>query len=234
MKKPRASSSWTALTELTGLKKSLAEAARAAIVQAQEARERAATAERERNLFALSVGTVTPLPKKNSSPLPARPKPLAEPRQRTLDEASVLVEALSDDFDVESLLDTDAALSFRRRGVGPEVTRKLRRGVWAIQAQLDLHGLRRDAAREQLAEFFREASRQGLRCVRIIHGKGNGSPGREPVLKAKVRSWLVQKNEVMAFTQARASDGGHGALLVLLRPSMTGPGVLSQKHSGRL
>lgn len=233
MKKPRASSSWTALTELTGLKKSLAEAARAAIVQAQEARERAATAERERNLFALSVGAVTPLPKKNRSLSPARPKPLAEPRQRTLDEASVLVEALSDDFDVESLLDTDAALSFRRRGVGPEVTRKLRRGVWAIQAQLDLHGLRRDAAREQLAEFFREASRQGLRCVRVIHGKGNGSPGREPVLKAKVRSWLVQKNEVMAFTQARASDGGHGALLVLLRPSMAGPSDLSQRPSGR-
>jgi DNA-nicking Smr family endonuclease len=219
MKKPRANASWTALTELTGLKKTLAEAARVATIQAREARERAATAERERNLFALSVGTVTPLPKGSSSPLPARPKPVPEPRQRALDEASVLVEALSDDFDVESLLDTDAALSFRRRGVGPDVTRKLRRGVWAIQAQLDLHGLRRDAAREQLAGFFREAVRQGLRCVRVIHGKGNGSPGREPVLKGKVRSWLVQKNEVMAFTQARASDGGHGAMLVLLRPS---------------
>jgi DNA-nicking Smr family endonuclease len=219
MKKPRTFSSWTALTELTGLKRTLSEAARVAVVQAQEERARAASAERERNLFALSVGTVTPLPKKCSLHSPARPKPLPEPRQRTLDEASVLVEALSDDFDVESLLDTDAALSFRRRGVGPEVTRKLRRGVWAIQAQLDLHGLRRDAAREQLSEFFREAARQGLRCVRVIHGKGNGSPGREPVLKAKVRSWLVQKNEVMAFTQARASDGGHGALLVLLRPA---------------
>jgi DNA-nicking Smr family endonuclease len=219
MKKPHASSSWTALTELTSLKKSLAESARAALAQAQEVRERAAAAERERNLFARSVGAVTPLPKKNTSPSLTRPKPLPEPRQRRLDEASALIEALSDDFDVESLLDTDATLSFRRRGVGPEVTRKLRRGVWAIQAQLDLHGLRRDAAREQLAEFFREATRQGLRCVRVIHGKGNGSPGREPVLKAKVRSWLVQKNEVMAFTQARASDGGHGALLVLLRPS---------------
>jgi DNA-nicking Smr family endonuclease len=219
------------MTELTGLKKTLAEAAREAVDQAQEARARASADERERNLFALSVGVVTPLPKRTSSPSQARPKPLPEPRQRRLDEASVLVEALSDDFDVESLLDTDAALSFRRRGVGPEVTRKLRRGVWAIQAQLDLHGLRRDAAREQLSDFFREATRQGLRCVRVIHGKGNGSPGREPVLKAKVRSWLVQKNEVMAFTQARASDGGHGALLVLLRPSMAGTGVLSQKHS---
>jgi DNA-nicking Smr family endonuclease len=92
-----------------------------------------------------------------------------------------------------------------------------------IQAQIDLHGLRRDEAREQLAAFLREAVKQGLRCVRVVHGKGNGSPGREPVLKAKVKTWLVQKNEVIAFTQARASDGGNGALVVLLRPSQGRP-----------
>ena len=97
--------------------------------------------------------------------------------------------------------------------------RKLRRGVWATQAQLDLHGLRRDEARERLGAFLREAARAGFRCVRVIHGKGNGSPGREPVLKAKVKSWLVQKEEVIAFVQARASDGGNGALMVLLRPA---------------
>ena len=85
--------------------------------------------------------------------------------------------------------------------------------------QLDLHGLRRDAARQHLADFLRHGVRDGLRCVRVIHGKGNGSPGREPVLKSRVKSWLVQKNEVMAFVQARASDGGNGALLVLLRPT---------------
>jgi DNA-nicking Smr family endonuclease len=102
---------------------------------------------------------------------------------------------------------------------GRHSVRKLRRGVWSIQAQLDLHGLRREQAREQLGAFVREAVRQGLRCVRVIHGKGNGSPGREPVLKSKVKTWLVQKEEVIAFAQARAADGGHGALLVLLRPS---------------
>jgi DNA-nicking Smr family endonuclease len=91
--------------------------------------------------------------------------------------------------------------------------------VWVIQAQIDLHGLRSDDARTQLSAFFRDASRLGFRCVKVIHGKGNGSPGRQPVLKGKVRSWLAQKNEVLAFTQARASDGGHGALLVLLRSS---------------
>jgi DNA-nicking Smr family endonuclease len=141
------------------------------------------------------------------------------PRQRQQDDAAVLLESISDEFDVESLLETDDSLSYRRDGIAPEVVRKLRRGVWSIQAQLDLHGLRREQAREQLGAFVREAVRQGLRCVRVIHGKGNGSPGREPVLKSKVKTWLVQKDEVIAFAQARAADGGHGALLVLLRPS---------------
>ena len=147
------------------------------------------------------------------------PRASPVPRQRERDEAAVLREAISDEFDVETLLETDDALSYRRRGIGPEVVRKLRRGVWAIQGQLDLHGLRRDEARERLGAFLRDADRHGLRCVRVIHGKGHGSPGREPVLKAKVKSWLAQKSEVIAFTQARAADGGHGALLVLLRPA---------------
>lgn len=207
-----------ALSDLGQVKKAMAQAARAAAAAETQRRQQAAQAERERNLFASSVGPVQPLRGRAAGEAPSRPRPPPEPRQRAQDEAAALREALSDDFDVESLLDTDAALSFRRRGVGPEVVRKLRRGVWAIQAHLDLHGLRRDEAREQLSAFFREAVRQKLRCVRVIHGKGNGSPGREPVLKAKVRAWLVQKEEVMAFAQARASDGGHGALVVLLRP----------------
>ena len=125
-------------------------------------------------------------------------------------------EAISDDFDVESLLDTDEALSFRRPGIGPEVVRKLRRGVWAIQAQLDLHGLRRDEAREALVAFVRNADQRGLRCLRVVHGKGHGSPGREPVLKSKVHRWLAQRHEVIAFTQATGPQGGAGAVIVLL------------------
>ena len=207
-----------ALADLGRVKKAMAQAARAAAAAETQRRQQAAQAEHEHNLFALSVGPVQPLRGRAAGTVPSsRPRPPPEPRQRAQDEAAALREALSDDFDVESLLDTDATLSFRRRGVGPEVVRKLRRGVWAIQAHLDLHGLRRDEAREQLSAFFREAVRQKLRCVRVIHGKGNGSPGREPVLKAKVRAWLVQKEEVMAFVQARASEGGHGALVVLLR-----------------
>ena len=206
------------LDELGPLKQALQDAARESAARSAREHERTAREARERNLFALSVGEVAPLRKRASMPL-AMPRPSPIPRQRLRDEAAVMVEAISDEFDVESLLETDDSLSFRRRDIGPEVVRKLRRGVWAIQAQLDLHGLRRDEARERLARFLREAHHAGLRCVRVVHGKGHGSPGREPVLKAKVRSWLVQKSEVVAFAQARASDGGNGALMVLLRPT---------------
>jgi DNA-nicking Smr family endonuclease len=95
--------------------------------------------------------------------------------------------------------------------------RKLRRGGWVIQAEIDLHGLRRDEARERLGAFLRDATRLGLRCVRVVHGKGNGSPGREPVLKQRVQRWLVQTATVLAYTQARAAEGGSGALVVLLQ-----------------
>ena len=205
------------LTELATLKKAMQRAQSEVAQREAHEREQAAREVAERNLFANSVGPVQALRKVAHAAVP-RPRPHALPRQRLLDDAAVLVESISDEFDVESLLETDDALSFRRPEIGAEVVRKLRRGVWAVQAHLDLHGLRRDEAREHLAAFLREAMRGGLRCVRVIHGKGNGSPGREPVLKAKVKSWLVQKEEVIAFVQARASDGGNGALLVLLRP----------------
>ncbi|MDN3920102.1 Smr/MutS family protein [Roseateles violae] len=188
----------------------------------EERREREAAAARladqERRVFELSVGPVTPL----SAPqrvLHRRTPPAAEPLQREADERQVLLQALSDDFDVESLLETDETLSFRREGISIEVVRKLRRGHWSLQAQIDLHGLRRDQAREALGLFIHDAARRGLRCVRVVHGKGHGSPGREPVLKGRVRRWLVQKEEVLAFVQARGSDGGAGALMVLLSGS---------------
>lgn len=208
------------LQALTGLKKALAKAAAEVARREAQARADALREQHERELFARTVGRVAPLRRGAALVAPQRVQAAPLPRQRERDEAAVLREAISDEFDVESLLDTDDALSWRADGIAPEVVRKLRRGVWATQAQLDLHGLRRDAAREQLAAFLREAVGQGLRCVRVIHGKGNGSPGREPVLKAKVKTWLVQKSEVIAFTQARASDGGQGALMVLLRPTV--------------
>ena len=190
--------------------------ARAAAEVARLQREKIAQV--EANLFRLSVGSVAPLPQSGKVVLQAeRPAPIA--RQHLADEQAALAESLSDGFSVESLLDTDAALSFARSGIGPDTVRKLRRGNWVIQGQLDLHGLRTDAAREALAGFLRGATKRGLRCVRIIHGKGLGSVNKEPVLKSKVHSWLVQKDEVIAFCQAKAADGGSGALVVLLKAS---------------
>ena len=163
------------------------------------------------------MGPVTPLRNPNVARLRRHlPPPL--PVQHWLDEERVLLESISDDFDVSTLLDTDDQLSFRRPGIGVEVTRRLRSGHWSIQRHLDLHGLRVDDAREALGEFIRHAHKIGLRCVRVVHGKGLGSPGKSPVLKGRVQRWLVQKNEVLAFVQARPMDGGAGALVVLLQP----------------
>jgi DNA-nicking Smr family endonuclease len=216
VKLPRATRAGGSLSELAELKAALLREQRAAAERAELARAVQLQAQRERTLFAASVGPVTPLAAAARAEVRGA-QPAPEPRQHLRDEAAALRESLSDAFDVESLLETDAGLSFRRPGIGPEVVRKLRRGGWVIQAQIDLHGLRRDEAREQLAAFVREAARRGLRCVRVVHGKGNGSPGREPVLKQRVHSWLVQKSAVIAFTQARAAEGGSGALVVLLR-----------------
>jgi DNA-nicking Smr family endonuclease len=170
----------------------------------------------EQNLFLSTIGNVVPLRQPPRVLLrPEQPAPI--PVQQQLDEQRVLHESLSDEFDASTLLDVDDALSYRCTGIGVEVTRRLRKGEWSIQREIDLHGLRRDDAREALSAFIRDAHRQGLRCLRVVHGKGLGSPGRVPVLKSKVHGWLIQKNEVMAFVQARADEGGAGALVVLLK-----------------
>lgn len=211
-----------ALSDLKTLKKAMAQAhARAAEEKAaaEAARlEAERRLHRDRLLFERTVGPVRPLPYHGRHVVrPAPPQPI--PQQRRLDEQAVMTEALSDAFDAETLLFTDEHLSFRRPGLGQDVVRKLRQGEWSIQAELDLHGLRTDEARETLGTFIREAHKRGVRCVRVVHGKGLGSPGKTPVLKGRVHSWLVQKNEVMAFVQARPAEGGAGALVVLLRPS---------------
>ncbi|MDP2255688.1 MAG: Smr/MutS family protein [Polaromonas sp.] len=179
----------------------------------------AARLKAEKEFFSHAIGPVKALalqhlPGHRARVQRALPAPI--PTQKQRDEQAVMQEAISDDFDAETLLDTDEALSFRRPGMGPDVVRKLRRGNWSIQRQLDLHGFRREDAREALAAFIREANKAGLRCVRVVHGKGLGSPGKTPVLKGRVQSWLIQKQEVLAFVQARPADGGAGALVVLL------------------
>lgn len=185
--------------------------------EAKERRAAAARREAEHQLFSRAVGAIRPLRTRERLHL-SDPPPLPLPVQHWLDEERVLRESISDDFDVSTLLDTDDQLSFRRPGIGVEITQRLRAGHWSIQRQLDLHGLRVDEAREALGQFIRNAHKNGMRCVRVVHGKGLGSPGKSPVLKSRVQRWLVQKSEVLAFVQARPMDGGAGALLVLLQP----------------
>jgi len=212
------------LAGLKAVKKEIAaQVERAALAVRQEAlaaAERAAAAKRvaaQSNLFQAAVGKVQILQHPARAHLQASaPAPI--PKQQLLDDAAAVRESVSDDVDITSLLDTDADLSFRRPGVGTDVTQKLRRGVWTIQRQVDLHGLRTDDARNALSRFIRTAHQQGIRCIRVVHGKGLGSPGKAPVLKDKVRRWLVQKSEVLAFVQAPPMQGGTGALLVLLQP----------------
>ncbi len=206
-----------ALSDLKKVKAAIEEqAAREAAAAARRALE-AKRQEAQRNLFQTAVGTVKRLPDKGVANLaPTPPAPI--PKQHQRDEAAAYQEAISDEVDVTTLLDTDDQLSFRRPGVGSDVVQKLRKGKWSVQKQVDLHGLRTDEAREVLTNFVRESHRQGIRCVRVIHGKGLGSPGKAPVLKDKVHRWLTQKSEVVAFVQAQPAQGGAGALLVLLQP----------------
>jgi DNA-nicking Smr family endonuclease len=197
--------------------------ARAAVVRSQrEAAERVAREgdrhrreQAQHDLFARSVGPVHRLRDRGLAELEG-PKPPPHPRQRELDERAAVRESMSDEVNLESLLLTDDGLSFRRPGIGPEVTTKLRRGHWSIQGQIDLHGLNRDEARQAMADYLHECRRRGMRCVRVVHGKGHGSPGRQPVLKAKVQRWLAQSTDVIAFAQASGPQGGAGALIVLL------------------
>lgn len=207
----------TSLADLKAVKKEIEVQAQRAAAEAAKRALEAKQAAAARNLFEAAVGKVERMPEPRLANLkPALPKPI--PKQQMLDDAAALQEAISDEVDVSSLLDTDDNLSFRRPGVGTDVTQKLRKGKWSIQRQIDLHGLRSDEARETLAAFIREAHQHGIRCVRVVHGKGLGSPGKAPVLKDKVHRWLVQKSEVVAFVQAQPAQGGAGALVVLLQP----------------
>jgi DNA-nicking Smr family endonuclease len=159
---------------------------------------------------------VTPLPPLNRAPV-AKPQPDPEAKQRLRDERAVLVESLSDTDAWEAGFEAGDELNFLRPGLATDTLRKLRRGHWVTQNEIDLHGLTVAEARPALIAFLNECLRDGSRCVRIIHGKGLGSKNGEPVLKRKVASWLMQREEILAFCQARRTEGGGGAAVVLLK-----------------
>lgn len=212
--------------DLKALKASLKgqDEARAAEKAAREERER--VARQEAGLFQSALGGVKKIPQSDRyvpnapSGINVAVKP-ARPRTQAEDDAAVLRESLSDAFEVDHLLDDDPSLSFTRAGIGSDVVRKLRKGAWPVQDELDLHGLRRDAARDQLGDFLSRAGKRKLRCVCVIHGKGLGSAGGEPVLRSMVHSWLEQKDDVIAFCAANVDGRSHGALLVLLKAALS-------------
>jgi DNA-nicking Smr family endonuclease len=146
-----------------------------------------------------------------------KPKPI--PKQFIQDEQQALRDSLSDDYLPAHELETGEELLYLREGHAPDILSKLRRGHWVIQAAIDLHGLISDEARAYVASFISDCKKRGIRCVRIVHGKGLGSRNREPVLKHKLRHWLMQKDEVIAYAEAKKQDGGSGAVIVLLKAS---------------
>lgn len=170
--------------------------------------------EASRALFRDAVADAIPLPFDRVHHEP--PPPPAIPRQLVLDEYAALDESISDVDPLDLALEGGDEANWLKPGMASKVLRDLRRGRWVVQADLDLHGLHRDEARRQVGAFLAECLAHGARCVRIVHGKGHGSPGRIPVLKRLVLGWLTQRKEVLAFCQARTIEGGAGAVIVLL------------------
>ena len=178
----------------------------------------------DEELFRAAVkGVQRSPPSKRVEPWRAAPPPIAGKRRE--DENAVLEElarltlrgreapARIEQFDAE--IEDDA--TFIRPGLPRDILRKLRRTHWVIQDDLDLHGLTGDEAAAETAAFLSECKRRGLRCVRIVHGKGLRSVGREPVLKRRIRRLLTRRDEVLAFVEPRAVHGGGGAVVVLLQ-----------------
>lgn len=162
------------------------------------------------------LSDVTPLPRANRAHV-ARPGPRPVAVQRMRDERAALADSLSEDLPWESGLETGEELTFLRSGLPSLMLKKLRRRHWVIQDEIDLHGLTTPEARVLLAEFLASCVRRGLRCVRVVHGKGLRSKNREPVLKHKVARWLMQREEILAYCQAPRTEGGSGAVVVLLK-----------------
>ncbi len=185
-----------------------------------EMRRMGVTAERKKenaaDLFAKEMARLGVVKLGETNTRPARTQRLSPiPHQKLLDEKRVLTESLSDEFDCGTYLEHDEDLFFVRPGIGEDVVKKLRRGFWAIQAHIDLHGMRTDDARDAVATFIHKAVQHDLRCVRIVHGKGLNSQGA-PILKIRTRRWLRQKEEVLAYVEAPPEDGGSGAVRILL------------------
>jgi len=165
------------------------------------------------DLFRSAVRDVKPLVHETLAVRKTPPPPT--PTQSNRDDDEVMAEMANGQLDYTELKYGEEAI-FQRSSVSPAVMRKLRRGDFAVQAEVDLHGLSVSGAKTNLSQFLRRCSGRGLTCIRVIHGKGHRSPGKIPVLKPMVAHWLSHWNIILAFASARPVDGGTGALYVLL------------------
>lgn len=179
-----------------------------------------APSEKDRELFRTVVKDAVPLAQIPTANV-RRAQPQPNPVHRNADEQAALVASQLALYPSPMSWDIGADIedeqSFLRAGVSPDLLRKLRRGQWTINAEIDLHHHTQDEAHEALMEFMRKARAAEWRCLRIIHGKGLSSHQKIPVLRNKVRRWLQLKDEVLAYCEPRPNGGGSGAVLVLLK-----------------
>lgn len=168
----------------------------------------------DKDLFRQAVSGAKPI-KSDDRVAPAGEKPRPKARFSRADESAALAESLESDID-DLEAGSGEGLRFHRESVGKRTMRKLARGKYAVQAELDLHGMTIDEARPRLADFIKYSAQSGKTCVRVVHGKGLGSGERGPRLKPSVNRWLRKWDDVLAFVSTRQVDGGTGAVYVLL------------------
>ena len=166
--------------------------------------------------FRAAVADARPLPASDKIQL-GSPRPPPRPLQHLADEQAALDESLYARISLQDRLEGGDEPSYLRTGLAHSILRDLRRGRWVVEAEIDLHGLNRDEARHTLASFIAENLHYGKRCIRVVHGKGLSSPQKTSILRQLVRGWLTQRNEILAYCQAKPQDGGEGALIALLR-----------------
>ncbi len=170
--------------------------------------------EEDSRLFREAIGEVQPFDPVAPPPAPAKPRPRA--RMLEADEAAVPGELLDMAFD-PALLEVGEELSYLREGYSPKLLRQLKRGQFSVQDEIDLHQMNLAAAQAFIVMFLAEARQSGIRCVRIVHGKGLRSRAAGPVLKGMTDRMLRRRDDVIAFASARPAQGGTGAVVVLLK-----------------
>ena len=169
----------------------------------------------DRSMFRDAVGDVKPVTTGNKRQ-PDKKPPSVTAKMQHNDNKAVMRELMEDFQDVD-LLETGEHLAWTAPGIQRSELKKLKSGKYAIQSELDLHGLTREQAKSAVTEFIREARAKELRCVRIIHGRGRKNPEQAPVLKRAIDAWLSHHKQVLAYCSAREHDGGTGAVYVMLR-----------------